>query len=657
MEQKCKYCLFSNLFSAILFIISFSLKAQPANDDIASAVTLAVNSNNCTSGTNVAATTAAGDITGSCWVGGTRSHTVWYKFVAPSSGNVAISTDHSGGGTLADPQLAVFSSSNGASTGTLTQMVCNDDITPGSNTQSTVTLTDLTAGNTYFIELDGYSTNTGTFCIDVHDGGSILTNDDCSNAMNLWVGASCNYQMECTYTNYPSPTTDATDEAWETAPASWSQGEELNTVWFKFTALATSTRIQIPTNDGTSTTDPHVGIYSGSCGSLTLVASQEDLAGGGGPGSTNRGVDLTFATTIDDVYYIQYDSDDVTGCNNICLSSADGLSTPANNDCASATALTLNTPVNGNNWLSSADGTFSCGETDNSVWYKYTAASTAAHYFSITDQTGCSSENNSSSLHTNLYAANLQMTVYNTASCTPTSANEMDCADYINTNTLEVSANLTSGNTYLILVDGLGGASCGFSMRAATISILPIRLLSFEGENQGNINLIKWTTVSEINNNYFTVERSEDAVNYITLDTIKGATNSNEYLSYSFIDVNPIKGIGYYRLTQTDNDGKISYPSKIIAIDYSDQRSVFNVYPNPSDGKSIILEIKEFPEKEILIVVTNALGLTYYSKIVQLNKNGESIEIIDPYHNLPAGIYLIKASSKSQLYSQKIIIQ
>lgn len=649
-------CYYSFLFET--FIICFSLtdiKAQPTNDDICSATTLIAGATSCTGGTNVSSTLAGGDLLGSCWVGATKSNTVWYKFVAPTYGNVTVTTEHAGGGTLTDPQLAVFSSSDGTCSGTLTEIGCNDDIASG-NRDAAVSLTGLTTGTTYFVELDGYSTLTGTFCIDVHDGGSVLINDDCANAMNLWVGVSCNLQAQCTYTNYPMPSTNATGEAWETAPACWSQGTTLNTVWFIFTAVATSTRLQIPTNDGTSTTNPHAGIYSGSCGSLTLIACQEDKATGGGSGSVNRGVDITFTTTIGEAYYIQYDSDAAVGCNNICVSSTGGLSVPGNNTCGSATPLALNTPSTGNNWLASADGGFDCGSVENSVWYSFTPATTGNFKFALSDQTGLNSVSNSASPHTNFYAANLQMAVY-TSNCTPSSASQVGCSDPFSSGDFEIQTSLSAGSSYLVLIDGLGGASGQFNLMTSPVIALPINLVMFTGKNDGDINILEWTTTEETNNDYFTIERSGDALHFTSIGTVKGKGNSTKVTNYILEDNAPLTGIAYYRLKQTDINGHANFPGEIITINYNKSATTFNVYPNPNDGNNVMLRISNFHEKEILIVVNDSYGREMYSKILLVNSNHEASEAIDPYNRLPSGIYIITGTSNNQLYQQKIVIR
>jgi hypothetical protein len=95
---------------------------------------------------------------------------------------------------------------------------------------------------------------------------------------------------------------------------------------------------------------------------------------------------------------------------------------------------------------------------------------------------------------------------------------------------------------------------------------LPIELISFEGITKNGYNHLFWKTASESNNDYFTIEKTQDGINYNTVININGAGNSNTTLSYDYIDYNVDNTINYYRLKQTDYDGKYAY-SHIITLD------------------------------------------------------------------------------------------
>ena len=95
---------------------------------------------------------------------------------------------------------------------------------------------------------------------------------------------------------------------------------------------------------------------------------------------------------------------------------------------------------------------------------------------------------------------------------------------------------------------------------------LPITLLSFTGHNTVDGNSIQWQTASEHNNDYFNIEKTSDGETFENIGYIKGAGNSTYPTTYLFTDYNSNRDINYYRLKQTDFDGKFTY-SDLISID------------------------------------------------------------------------------------------
>lgn len=96
-------------------------------------------------------------------------------------------------------------------------------------------------------------------------------------------------------------------------------------------------------------------------------------------------------------------------------------------------------------------------------------------------------------------------------------------------------------------------------------SALPIELLSFDGISKESYNTLNWITASESNNDYFTLEKTNDGKTFNIVGTVNGAGNSNTKINYSFDDTNVNGEISYYRLKQTDFDGNYKY-SDIISI-------------------------------------------------------------------------------------------
>ena len=100
---------------------------------------------------------------------------------------------------------------------------------------------------------------------------------------------------------------------------------------------------------------------------------------------------------------------------------------------------------------------------------------------------------------------------------------------------------------------------------------LPIELLYFKGSEYNSDNILHWSTASENNNDYFTIEKTKDGIDWEVVNREHGAGNSSNQLYYSSVDENIESIINYYRLKQTDYDGKFKY-SEIISIDNRDNK-------------------------------------------------------------------------------------
>ena len=110
---------------------------------------------------------------------------------------------------------------------------------------------------------------------------------------------------------------------------------------------------------------------------------------------------------------------------------------------------------------------------------------------------------------------------------------------------------------------------------------LPIKLVSFDAVANGNIVETNWVTRLEINNAYFTLERSSDAENWQEVAQVQGAGNSTSILRYQQDDLNPIGGTSYYRLKQTDFDGQFTY-SDMVQVHLNGAKNSISVFPNPT---------------------------------------------------------------------------
>ncbi|MEQ8908791.1 MAG: hypothetical protein RIC95_06340 [Vicingaceae bacterium] len=150
---------------------------------------------------------------------------------------------------------------------------------------------------------------------------------------------------------------------------------------------------------------------------------------------------------------------------------------------------------------------------------------------------------------------------------------------------------------------------------------LPIELVSFTARKIGIEALLDWSTESEVNNDFFEVQRSIDGKSFTTIGKVKGAGNSNQLLNYQFYDRKPFSGLNYYRLKQIDFDGGFSF-SAVQALDFEDAIG-FNLYPNPSHGGSLLLELENPLAGEYELQLMSAEGKLV--KAILFNVEGETI--------------------------------
>ncbi len=181
---------------------------------------------------------------------------------------------------------------------------------------------------------------------------------------------------------------------------------------------------------------------------------------------------------------------------------------------------------------------------------------------------------------------------------------------------------------------------------------LPVNILSFEAScNNGKV-AVKWSTSSETNNDFFSLERSIDARIWNTIATIDGAGNSNQILNYEYTDANSIGGISYYRLKQTDFNGNFEYFSPVSVICSSETSDQMNIYPNPFKG-DLVIHYADLDEGIGRVRVADMLGNIVMDRMITVFE-GSNDYLVD-LHDLSIGIYNIEFSTGSIFYHKKVV--
>ena len=177
-----------------------------------------------------------------------------------------------------------------------------------------------------------------------------------------------------------------------------------------------------------------------------------------------------------------------------------------------------------------------------------------------------------------------------------------------------------------------------------TFAILPVEFIDFEVENEQDKQVnISWTTGSEINNDYFIIEKSKDAINYEEVTKIVSAGNSTTIKTYQYTDVLPYTSSSYYRIKQVDFDNKTSY-SEIRKIYLNESQQAFKVYPNPSTDM-LLLDFEAFDKTKSLTVYDSSGQLLLTEKV---SNHKHSIDI----SQLAIGVYYISYKGQNLKFSK-----
>lgn len=167
---------------------------------------------------------------------------------------------------------------------------------------------------------------------------------------------------------------------------------------------------------------------------------------------------------------------------------------------------------------------------------------------------------------------------------------------------------------------------------------LPIQMTEFTATPENQTVLLDWTTSSEMNNDYFTVQRSRDALSWNSIMTVEGAGNTSETTHYNQIDYNPYPGTSYYRIKQTDFDGESSY-SHVETVNFGLPDDVeLIIYPNPTTNEIIL---SGSAQELSTVKIYNLVGQEITADLIE----NESVRKRFDVSNLSPGVYLIHTES------------
>jgi hypothetical protein len=198
----------------------------------------------------------------------------------------------------------------------------------------------------------------------------------------------------------------------------------------------------------------------------------------------------------------------------------------------------------------------------------------------------------------------------------------------------------------VIAIDPVSGCSDSAVMSPP----VPVELISFTGEVIGADAHIKWQTASELNSDYFIVEKSLDGKNYTFVQNITAAGNSSEILDYMIIDPNMEEGNVYYRLTQFDFNGAYEVFDPIV-LNKADGQGRIKVSPNPtSDVVNVNIPASKYNGE---LVILDLAGKQVFSTNVNANVNATSVDI--DVAALPKGMYYVRFGNEKEGFTSQML--
>ncbi len=214
-----------------------------------------------------------------------------------------------------------------------------------------------------------------------------------------------------------------------------------------------------------------------------------------------------------------------------------------------------------------------------------------------------------------------------------------------------VTATPTTAGTYTFTVTSISASVlCPATMNDFTLTVdpctLPVELISFDATCQSDNVILNWVTATEINNDYFTIERSVDANVFESIGTVNGNGNSTALLNYYWTDENPIDGKAYYRLKQTDFDGDFQYHD-IQRVNCMQSNDI-SIYPNLFES-SFMIQFSGKTTYPIRIEVMDYLGRIVHTE----NVESKVVEIALNKH--AAGTYFVKVVTESSQVVERIV--
>ena len=197
---------------------------------------------------------------------------------------------------------------------------------------------------------------------------------------------------------------------------------------------------------------------------------------------------------------------------------------------------------------------------------------------------------------------------------------------------------------------GSGGIVIEGIQQPYSSATLPVSLLQFTALPTDKKEVVlKWTTLSELNTKTFTVERSKDGISFIKLSSQQSVGNAITQQNYQTVDAAPFDGVSYYRLKQTDLNGKETVSNTVTVTIKSEDASI-TAFPNPTTTV-LHLKVNTASSGQLAFTITTLDG----KRVLQQKITADNTIINTS--TLISGTYILKVSRNNALVQSFKIIK
>jgi len=189
---------------------------------------------------------------------------------------------------------------------------------------------------------------------------------------------------------------------------------------------------------------------------------------------------------------------------------------------------------------------------------------------------------------------------------------------------------------------------------------LPVELTNFTAYAEEEAVVLEWATASETNNDYFSVERSIDGTTFTAIEEIEGNGTTSSASNYTTFDMNPISGVSYYRLKQTDFDGTISYSDIVpVEVESTAKNIDARIYPNSIKAEepiNILITSNASNNEIVEITITDNNGKLVHSEstLILPGSNNYSLNL---QSNSELGVFYVQVHAGKKVTTEKLIIR